>query len=134
MRTQKTVAVKAGYTIEVVSWENDGDFYQTKKITVKTPEEAQAWKEMMILCNMSGIGNTLGWKKDSIKKAVEFVDSHPELFEPGDMEDEDTKLDAFSDAAQRLLGDSEDFIVRVCKSCKITYTPVDIEVDEIISF
>lgn len=41
----KKVASK-GYTVEAVSWENDGDNYQTRTMTVDSLEEAKAVKHM----------------------------------------------------------------------------------------
>lgn len=41
----KKVASK-GYTVEAVSWENDGDNYQTRTMTVDSLEEAKAVKHL----------------------------------------------------------------------------------------
>ena len=38
---KQTKIASKGYTIEVVSWENDGDFYQTQRMTVETESEAR---------------------------------------------------------------------------------------------
>ena len=43
--------IKKGYTLTVTSWENDGDYYNTKSKTVETLEEAKVWWNMMQLCN-----------------------------------------------------------------------------------
>jgi hypothetical protein len=37
--------IKKGYTLTVTSWENDGDYYNTKSKTVETLEE---WRELRI--------------------------------------------------------------------------------------
>lgn len=46
MKSNKKRIVRKGYTVEVVSWENDGDNYRTKSKTYKTKEEAVAVKHM----------------------------------------------------------------------------------------
>tara|TARA_Y100000588_G_scaffold170332_1_gene184136 strand:- start:7127 stop:7657 length:531 start_codon:yes stop_codon:yes gene_type:complete len=42
----KVKFVSKGYTLEVVSWENDGDNYRTKHLTVETKDEALAVKHL----------------------------------------------------------------------------------------
>lgn len=62
--TKKKV-INKGYTVEVISWENDGDNYKTKSSTFETLEEAKAVKHM---CENLFISNyddkTLGNKMD----------------------------------------------------------------------
>ena len=41
----KELVVEEGYTIKVVSWENDGDHYSTKTYTVMTEDEAKAARD-----------------------------------------------------------------------------------------
>lgn len=50
MNTITKKLLNKGYTITVVSCENDGDYYKTKSITVDTIEEAKAWNELMEFC------------------------------------------------------------------------------------
>ncbi len=45
--TQIKIASK-GYTLYVSSWENDGDNYQNKTVTVETEEEA---RKIVFICN-----------------------------------------------------------------------------------
>lgn len=42
----KKKVISKGYTVEVTSWENDGDNYRTKTCTYETLEEASAVKHM----------------------------------------------------------------------------------------
>ena len=37
----KKVIAKKGYTLDVTSWENDADYYQTNSMTFETEEEAK---------------------------------------------------------------------------------------------
>lgn len=69
--------VNKGYTLEVVSWENDGDNYRTKHLTVPTKEEALAVKhlcEVLFDCTdyeaELGIGNLMEYDGDTAHRAI----------------------------------------------------------------
>ena len=127
------IVVKKGYTLTVRSWENDGDNYNTKTKTVDTIEEAKVWWDMMQLCSGEKLGNSYdGFSKKQEKIAIDFLKDNSSILLPEqDMVDDDEVLvDWFRDLAGELLGYSE-YYCRVMDSCKVTYSPVDIEVEDI---
>lgn len=127
-----------GYTIEVTSWENDGDNYNTKSITVDNRELAKAISEM---CNTiftshnnkecRGIGNGQN-VKDAEKIIIPFMKEH--LILCGDEinpKDKDL-IDFCRELNFELMGSSEFYYSRVCESCTVLYSPEDIYAEEII--
>ena len=76
--------ISKGYTVEVTSWENDGDNYKTKSATYDTKEEALAVKALCLSvfnsCNNgdAGIGNMCE-DEDPTPIIVEYVVQHPEI-------------------------------------------------------
>ena len=74
--------VNKGYTISVTSWENDGDNYATKSLTVETIKEAQNIHKLCTElfqdgCNNEiGIGNSTG---DYSYRIQPYIDNNPEL-------------------------------------------------------
>lgn len=127
------IVVKKGYTLTVVSCENDGDNYNTKTKTVDTIEEAKVWWDMMQLCSGEKLGNSYDrFSKKQEKIAIDFLkDNSSVLLPEQDMVDDDeVLLDWFRDLAGELLGHSE-YYCREMHSCKVTYSPVDIEVEDI---
>ena len=62
--SNKKLIVKKGYTLSVVSWENDADNYNTKTMTVETVEEAEAFYKLMQLCKSKNNGGLLGNSHD----------------------------------------------------------------------
>jgi hypothetical protein len=138
----KKKIVNKGYTIEVVSWENDADNYATNYKTVATIEEVDALIEMLELCRSSSnrlkgdirIGNTYeydGFDKTQKEVVLEFMKKNfIVLFPKNDINklDEESLIDLFIDKAQDLLSGGE-FYCRVCESYTVTYYPEDIYVD-----
>ena len=132
--------INKGYTLTVVSWENDGDYYSTHSKTVQTLEEAKVWWEMMQLCK-SKSGNELnlvnsygGFNKKQIEVASDFIKKHHKILVPDDNIEEHNEVDLsywFCDIAGELLSRSEDYACRVAESCVITYSSEDIYVEEI---
>jgi hypothetical protein len=126
----KIKVVEKGYTITVVSWENDGDYYQTNTMTVQTEEEARKiaklCNELFISCTNGegGIGNTCHDEDEEANETInDYIENNPEL---GLTRDEIIELD------YKLCGSSEDYIYRVCESVTVTYSPEDIYLEKII--
>jgi len=78
--------IKKGYTLEVVSWENDGDNYQTKLETFSSKEEAIALKEMCKKLFISsdnregGIGNLMDYEnKKAYLIIVKYLFKNPTI-------------------------------------------------------
>jgi len=134
--------IKKGYTLTVTSWENDGDYYNTKSKTVETLEEAKVWWNMMQLCKSKNtrdkiyLGNSYdGFNSAQKKVAIEFIKENHKILLPEDnIEDnEDNLVDWFCSLAGELLGYSEFYSCRVMSSCVVTYSPIDV-IPEIINF
>ena len=143
--TNKKLIVKKGYTLSVVSWENDGDNYNTQTKTVETIEEAEALYKLMQLCKSKNNGGLLGNSHDdwNIRQLTtlgnffrenplalkEFFGYNPNL-DVADIDDE-TYAEYFDELKGDLLGYSEYYNCRVMESCTVTYSPEDIYLDVI---
>lgn len=118
--------INKGYTITVVSWENDGDNYRTEEKTVETKEEAAKinfiCKKLFVCChdNESGIGNSMDRESDDIIK--NFIKNNPQL---------NLTVDYINDLAIRLMGGSEYYDYRICECCTTVYSSEDIYLEEI---
>lgn len=140
--------VQKGYTLEVISWENDGNNYRTIYHTVNTLEEAKklykVCTELFISENnqkIKGVGNSMD--HEGISTIIEFVKNNKELFvdlevnvEEIDVEDEESDdieelYDYFQDISWKLMGGSEDYDFRVCESVIVTHSHEDITVEVI---
>ena len=121
--------VSKGYTITVVSWENDGDNYNNNSKTVETLEEAKAWYNMMKLCE-STLSNTDKFTTKQKEIVINFMEKNHKALLPKNKNIGDL-IYVFEDLASELLGYSEYYKCRVCESCTVTYSPEDIFVKEI---
>lgn len=83
--------ISKGYTVELTSWENDGDNYRTKSQTYDTKEEALAIKSLCLSvfqsCNNgeTGIGNMMD-DEDPTPIIVEYVIHNPQILDFSDDE------------------------------------------------
>ena len=102
--TNKKKVVSAGYTVEVTSWENDGDNYRTKSAVYDTREEALAVKhmcEVLFDCtdydNEGGIGNVMDSDKyEAEQKIVSYFVKNPTLLSIQKL----TLLESFKEAVR----------------------------------
>lgn len=117
----ETKVANKGYTISVVSWENDGDNYKTKSVTVWDKDEALKIKkiceELFVSRNngAGGIGNSMDGECDWL--IDEYIEENPEM-----------KLtkNYIKTLASDLLGYSECYDYRVCESVTVTHLEDDI--------
>ena len=134
--------ISKGYTLTVVSWENDLDNYKTKSKTVQTKEEAKVWWDMMQLCKSKNnqpkgvikLGNSYGgFNKEQEEVAKNFIKEHHKILIPGDNieENEENLSNWFCELAGELLGYEDEYSCRVMESCTVTYSPEDIYLEEI---
>lgn len=130
--------ISEGYTLEVVSWENDGDNYKTEFFTVKSKELAIAvakmCKELFVSCNNKGkgIGNMMEDEGDEAREIIlPYMKTHPELYSDKKNLSDDKLVDICMEYNHKLLGGSEYYYSRVLESCIITYSPKDIFLEEI---
>lgn len=128
----KEVILKAGYTLKIVSWENDADFYNT--ITYHVEDRAWAIVLKHICENLLrsrysseyGVGNTNLSDSFSTARIEKYVEDYGT---PDGVSGEEF-FDWLHDLSYDLVGSSyESDCIRVCESCKVLYTPVDIEVE-----
>lgn len=87
----KKLIVKEGYTLEVVSWENDGDNYKTKSYTDESLDKIKA---LVRLCEMSssesthkgGMGNAMEDEGEQFYSImIDFLVQNPILLEDKDI-------------------------------------------------
>jgi hypothetical protein len=151
--SKKRLVVKKGYTLTVVSWENDGDHYNTNTKIVETVEEAEAYYNLMQLCKSKnrgiGLGNSSNFSAAQKQLIIDFFKENPILLydyfkqsnveeffkknlevEKGEL-DEEEYVEYFQDITCDLLGSSEYYACRVMESCTVTYSPEDIYLEEI---
>jgi hypothetical protein len=122
--------VKKGYTITCVSWENDGDYYDTKSVTVETKEMADSLKDLCKLCetpakkgyNTIGNADMEGLTDFQKEMVINFMKSNPILIKKENASD-NSLINMFNEYNHSLLGNSEHYYSRVCESVKITYSP-----------
>lgn len=133
----KKLIIKKGYTIKVDSWENDGDYNNTKIKTVETKEEAKAYYDVMQTCK--SFGNNDSFSDTDRTKMKECLAKNPILLKMLNIEFEVFSLeielreiqDIFMEYAYDLLGYSEYYLCRVMEKCTVTYSPEDIYLEEI---
>ena len=113
--------INKGYTITVVSWENDCDNYRTQSKTVETLEEVQLihkiCKELFML---NDVGNSINGEAIGIIK--EYIKNNPIL---------KLSFDYISGLEWELMGSSEHHDFRVCESVSVVYSPEDIYLEEV---
>ena len=130
------LVVKKGYTLEVVSWENDADHYSTERMVFDNENEALAVRTMCeeLFCSGSNQGTGIGNMRDSdydrtIIIINKYIENHPEVVEVCLLQssyDLDNIVDMVMDYNYDLLGSSEDYCSRVCESAELYYSDKDI--------
>jgi len=130
----KKIVVKKGYTIEVESWENDGDNYCTRTITVDDKDYALAVLDMCktIFNDEDGIGNMIGDEETDEAPGIilNYLEGCPLIKK--DTIDTNILIDRVMDINYSLMGSSEYYYSRVFENGSIVYSPEDI-VLEVIS-
>lgn len=129
--------INKGYTITVVSWENDGDNYNTKSMTVDSREKAEAIYKLcttVFISSNNGKGGIGNLDEDSNDKGdkiiIKFMKQYPILWEEYIQEIFDIDEQMIGVCMElynyELMGCSEGYYSRVCESCTVTYSPEDI--------
>lgn len=127
--------IKAGFMLEITSWENDADNYQTIQISGLTKEKTQLYINIIKLfkCNHYSNDGNFGnlydeYESDTVKKASDAVVALLLAFDEVDGEDERTHaLEEISDYMTQFLGCGENFVFRAYDSHKVYFVPTDIE-------
>ena len=143
--------IKKGYTLEVTSWENDGDYYNTHKITTQNKELAIVLAKMCkeLFCSKNngknGIGNTNeGGEYKANLKILDYLEKN-NIFDiivdylaeededwKSDIDENDAndaKINVIMEINSRLMGNSDYYYSRVYSSHKLYYSPEDINID-----
>ncbi len=122
-----------GYTIEVTSWENDADNYDTRNMTFDSKEYALAvlhlCETVFVSCNNGdgGIGNMTDMNNDNVSDIIEkYIEKNPFLGK-----DEDYIIDFVMDINYDLMGVSEYYFSRVFESAILYYSPEDVYAEKV---
>lgn len=128
MKTRKVIS--KGYTLEVVSWENDGDNYKTETVTVEDKNLAIALVNMCkvlftsINRSKTGIGNTTEYEEIEAKERIlDYMSKNPILCN-GETEEEKL-ITICMGWNYKLLGESAYYYSRVYENVTITYSKED---------
>ena len=133
---KKTIA-KKGYTVEVTSWENDGDNYRTQSKTYDSKELAVAVAKMCKTIFVSenngagGIGNCTSDGKKHDKLIINYMKANPILSASKKIKEDDDLIDICMDYNYSLMGGSEYYYSRVCEKVTIFYCSADVEMESI---
>ena len=150
---QKIIHPK-GYTVEVVSWENDGDNYKTLSYTVDTLEEANDLRELAKQCYSTNsgaegainLGNVTSNRDNYSYAIAHFMGTHSSLIKDKnvlkelseidltteDIEDEtltEHLTEIFFEYNDSLFSGSEYYLSRVLESVSITYLAEDVKAE-----
>jgi hypothetical protein len=135
--------IKAGIMLEVTSWENDGDFYQTKQLSGLTDSEAIMLIEFLNLFSREGKFGNNGVdevSRDEFIKSVEIIIAHHydtfiSFFEhdlDSSINDDEYFIELIHEVlCDKILGYSEEYndvpyFFRKCESIKVYNVPGDI--------
>jgi len=131
---QKKIA-KKGYTLEVVSWENDGDDFRIERKTYQDKDKAIAVAKMCkeLFCSKNNGGDGVGNSMDNecYDQVVEYMKDNPELTKNHNCEDDEDLWDLCCDYSYELMDGSDFYDFRVCEKVEIYYVPDDIFVNTI---
>lgn len=139
--------IKAGFRLEVETWENDADNYRTEVLDGLTEAEVKFYVEVAKAHysrhdpSMKGFGNMYEPDKEEkekytdamraiFRKHVVILSNIWDDFEPGWI-DEKSFLDMVHGVNYDLgLSGSEYYFTRVTDSIKVSYTPVEIILED----
>lgn len=137
----KEKIISKGYTLSVVSWENDADNYKTKKMIFESKELAIAVARMCTDIFQSknsghpkGIGNSSDARGD-VQRAkdiiVEYMECHPEIYPDKTNPSDEDLINICMEYNNNLLGGSEFYFSRVLESATLTFSPDDVFLEKI---
>lgn len=135
--------IKAGYRIEVVTWENDADNYKTRDIDGLSEDEAVEIVKYLKLFKKSewdgGLGNAYNPDDEFIQ---EYTETLQKLYEENKatwdnlLGVEEGEIEDFSEWVAGCVGHElgvhgGDFFTRVVEEFTISYTPVEIVLEDV---
>lgn len=139
--------IPSGYRLTVVSWENDGDNYQTKVLEGLTKEQTQFYVEFLkwfdsknhkskTFDNMydpsySEIVEAHSYIKVTLLQYSDIVNNLWEYNVIGDCITADDFSDVINDLHSNVCGRSEEFYFRVVESIKVEYIKEPIVLEDV---
>jgi hypothetical protein len=131
---KKYITIPAGYRLTVVSWENDGDNYNTKVGHGLDHEETEFYIELIELCR-GDYGNMYDPSKQDLEefgyKILEIIKKFPKQVEGESFETPQDALDLFNEVVYELMGASEDYYTRVLEKWIVEYIPEPINIEDV---
>jgi hypothetical protein len=143
----KTIVQPAGYAITVTSWENDGDHYNTKTLTVSSREEAQVLYALATLLRSQRhgqhcFGNMYEPNEYHLQQFSNAVAAIPGMKEflhniCPELESQDPEYGAdYMDVVMDVLYDlglcgGENFFTRVCEKVDVHYYAEPVYADDV---
>ena len=123
--------IQAGYMLQVTSWENDGDNYNTITLTGLTKEKVKFYLELLQYFNGAkdqDFGNMYYSSDEEYQEAVdtitEFVKSYIGLVLTPDEFEHITQEPA--NYMSQLLGNGENYTFRRFDSAKVYFIPMEL--------
>lgn len=142
--------IEKGYMLEIVSWENDADYYRTMYLTEETLQGAKNLKEFLIglfgrdYTHKSGVGNAGEWEEgETASKIYTYLENNMDnlicskILEDLGRLDLDEGLtdydiiDSVNEYAYDAMGGTDTYLFRVIESVKIYHVPETIILEEI---
>ena len=99
--------VNKGYTIKVVSWENDGDNYRTKSKAVSTLEEMEYELQCIKLSINLDLGNSMDGEAFKDKGKLQDLKALMSRDKSYFMTEDDEYIEGFTDIISEYTGHSE---------------------------
>jgi len=138
-KNEKKLIRQKGYTLEVVSWENDGDHYNTELYHTESKDKALAIKKMCDTLLQSrngaksfGISNGCDLSESEEKRIITFVKDNLDLVygeEDEEYLEECGEMDFFSELCGEIVGVNECGGFRVSQKCDIQYSKEDLYIE-----
>jgi hypothetical protein len=124
----KNLIIKKGYTLEVISCENDGAFFSKNSIVLDNLEEIEAYVNFLKLITDNDLGNSYQDDFDNKQKEniVNFINLNQHLLSKEKLTTNVDCLGLFHDIKYTLLGNSDDYLCRDVVSYIVTYSPEDV--------
>lgn len=145
-----TQFIPTGWRIEVTSWENDGDYYNTKILEGLNEDVARFYIELAHLFGDSGIeaanacdNAEVEWDKlipafkaiiAKYPSALSKIWQQPDEAEIAESLSDDQIEDSIGDVAYNILGASEFYVFRVFESYRAYYFPDPIKSIDLMKF
>lgn len=135
--------IKAGYRIEVVTWENDADHYKTKSVDGLSEDEVAEIVKYLKLFKKSDWEGGLGNAYDPSDSFIDrYIKTLQELYEANKpvwdelLGAEEGEIEDFSEWVADCVGHElgvhgGDFFTRVVEEFTISYTPVEIVLEDV---